>query len=208
MYHVSLAASPTARPAALQTTVETTLVFDDLYPGRDYWLMLRSHPSTEPVPEVWGWRPAGAALRCRTAAENTAVPHRLRRQGDTPHASELRLEWHPALDAIGGRPAAAARHSVGVRDVRQGSRSFWRWAAAAAPTATAHAHVLRGLPSGAAYEVVVRDDSTGAVSDPLRMRTAALHAMHTVAWRISEYTFDVDFLQNHDAAQVGTLNLR
>ena len=177
LYHVSLAASPTSRPVALQTTVETTLVFDDLYPDRDYWLTLRSHPSTEPTEEVWGWRPAGAALRCRTATENTAAPHRLRRQGDTPHVSELRLQWRPAL--LGGGPAA--QHSVGVRGHGPGPGldSSWRWVAATAHTAT----ILRGLPSGTGYEVVVRDDSSGAVSDPLRMRTAALDAMHTIAWR-------------------------
>ena len=210
LYSVSLASSPTSRPAALQTTVETTLAFDDLYPDTDYWLTLRSHPSIEPVAEVWGWRPAAAVLHCRTSTENTAAPHRLRRQGDTPHESELRLEWAtagagvPRAEAAAGVPRGGtpiAAHSVGIRT--QGGLSPWRWAAATAPSTA----VLSGLPSGTAWEVTVRDDTTGAVSDPLIMRTAAPGAMHTTAWRISEYTFDVDFLQNHDAAEAKTLPL-
>jgi hypothetical protein len=105
---------------------------------------MRSHPSTELVPEVWGWRPAAAALHCRTAKENKAAPHRLRRQGGAPHPSELRVEWRPArLPAA----AAAGPHSVGIRE--HGSLLPFRWAAAAAPTVA----VLRDLPSGTAYEV-------------------------------------------------------
>ena len=34
LYQVSLAGSPTRRPAALQTTAEPSMVFDDLYPDR------------------------------------------------------------------------------------------------------------------------------------------------------------------------------
>ena len=74
-------------------------------------------------------------------------------------------------------------------------------------------HTLRNLAAGAAYEVVVRvnrgvgggvDGGGGGerrkVSDPERFRTSATGATHTTAYRISEYTFDVDFLENHDAA--------
>ena len=35
------------------------------------------------------------------------------------------------------------------------------------------AHTFSGLGQGAEYEVVVRDDETGAVSEPQTMRTAA-----------------------------------
>ena len=43
--------------------------------------------------------------------------------------------------------------------------------------------------------MAVRDDATGRISEPLLMRTAAADARHSIAWRASEYTFDVDFLQ-------------
>jgi hypothetical protein len=32
------------------------------------------------------------------------------------------------------------------------------------------------------------------------MRTATVGAIYTESYRISEYTFDVDFLDNHDGA--------
>ena len=182
---------------------------------QDYWLTLRSHPSTEPVAEVWGWRPASGVLRCRTAKENTAAPHRLERQGTAAHPSELRVKWRPARDS------AESPHSIGIREhaggqgrglddatggTAAGPAAPWRWVAAAGPTA---AVLDRELSPATSYQVVVRDERTGAVSHPLRMRTSARpsDAMHTVAWRISEYTFDVDFLQNHDAADARTLPL-
>ena len=46
------------------------------------------------------------------------------------------------------------------------------------------------------------------VSDPLRMRTAAEGALYTTAFRISEYSFDVDFLQNHDGANTLAMPVR
>ena len=210
LYYVALASSATARPAALQTATGTSLLFDDLYPDRDYWLTLRSHSSTEPVPEVWGWRPAtGESLRCRTARENTAAPHHLRRRGESAHPTELSLTWAAAAAGGGGGQAG---YSIGARRTRanpggsthsgQLQASSWRWTAAAAAST---AGTLRELPPGTVWEVVVRDEATGAVSEPLTMRTAAAGSRHTVAWRASEYTFDVDFLQNHDAADARTL---
>ena len=68
-----------------------------------------------------------------------------------------------------------------------------------------HAHELVGLAPGATYEVVVRDQATGEVSDPLRMRTSSVGAVHVSAYRISEYTMEVDFLENHDAASLGAI---
>ena len=61
-------------------------------------------------------------------------------------------------------------------------------------------HTLKGLAPGSVYEVVVSNDNGVTVSDPYRMRTSVTGATHTTAFRISEYTFEVDFLQNHDAA--------
>jgi len=214
LYYVAVASSPTARPAVLQTTLDTSLVLTDLWPSREYYLTLRSHPSTEPVPEVWGWRPAGRAVRCRTASESRAAPHRLRRSGDTPHPSELRLEWRPR------EGSDATTHSVGIRRM-DAAADAWRWVKAPAPSSA----TLRSLDSASSFEVVVRDEATGSLSETLVMRTSSIGARHSVAWRASECkchslialtslnkqlppdTFDVDFLQNHDAADSRTLPL-
>ena len=47
---------------------------------------------------------------------------------------------------------------------------------------------------------MVKDSATGLVSEPLHMRTASAGALHSTAYRIAEFTFEPDFLENHDAA--------
>ena len=126
-------------------------------------------------------------------------------------------------------------HQVGVRRLGGGglAEGAWRWEPAAAPVAAPvaapaasvaaaaarrgleqpqqlqsqpqYTHELVGLAPGAMYEVVVRDAATGEVSDPLLMRTSTVGAMHVAAYRISEYTMDVDFLENHDAASLDAI---
>lgn len=73
----------------------------------------------------------------------------------------------------------------------------WRWERAATMAGSAPEHELQGLASDEWFEVSVRD-ARGGQSEPLRMRTAAVGTLHTMAYRISEYNFDVDFLENHD----------
>ena len=76
---------------------------------------------------------------------------------------------------------------MGLRRAAEAAAGGWRWQPADSPGA----HTARELASGEAYEVAVRDEATGAVSEPLLMRTAAPGVMYTPTYRISEYTFEV-----------------
>ena len=180
LYYVAIARDATTRPLALQTTPTPSITLIDLVPNTEYFLTVRSHPSEFNV--VWGWRePTGAPLRCKTAAESAEAPQRLRRVGDSPHESSVALSWRPAPGS------EAAAHAVGLRRADAAAAGGWRWEPADSPGA----HTARELASGEAYEVAVRDEATGAVSEPLLMRTAAPGVMYTPTYRISEYTFEV-----------------
>jgi hypothetical protein len=60
---------------------------------------------------------------------------------------------------------------------------------------------LQGLAPGSAFAVVVaRSGGGGATSDPVVFRTAATGVKYTTMTRVSEFTNNVDFLDNHDSA--------
>lgn len=184
LYYVQLSdpSITASTPYALQTTAMPSMTLIDLVPDTEYTLSVRSHPSDFNI--VWGWRLAGASFKCKTTAERADAPSQLRRVGDSPHESEIALRWSPV--------DGAAAHAVGTRLADEGGA--WRWE----PADTPAAHTARSLASGQRYEVAVRDEATGIISEPLLMRTAAPGVIYTAPYRISEYTFDVDFLQNHD----------
>ena len=104
--------------------------------------------------------------------------------------------WEPAASVAA--PAASVAAAAARRQLEQQQQQQIQ-------PQQEHAHELIGLAPGATYEVVVRDEATGEVSDPLRMRTSSVGAVHVSAYRISEYTMDVDFLENHDAASLGAI---
>lgn len=179
LYAVHIAKDASTRALALQTTPLASVTLIDLVPGTDYYLTVRSHPAADNI--VWGWRaPTGPPLKCSTAKAERSRPNGLRRIGDAPHESAVVLRWTPT--------ARTGSHSVGTRRVGEAA---WRWE----PADTADSHTAAGLASGLTYEVCVRDDTSGAISEPLLMRTAAPGVIYTAPYRISEYTFEVDFLQ-------------
>jgi hypothetical protein len=188
-YYIGLSADASSRPLALQTSASTEVTLIDLVPGTRYFLTLRSHPSEDNI--VWGWRQPTAPVMCTTAAGRRDRPHALRRVGDAPSEQSIRVAWRHAEDAHDTEAA-----EVGVRRV---GAAEWRWERTAATPGSdvEHEHEVQGLASGEWFEVSVRD-ARGRQSEPLRMRTAAAGALHTTAYRISEYQFDVDFLENHD----------
>jgi hypothetical protein len=158
LYYVQLSDTD-GKPYALQTTATSSITLIDLVPDTEYTLSVRSHPSEFNI--VWGWRPAGLAFKCKTTSERADAPHQLRRVGDRPHESEISLRWSPTAAS-----SSAVSHSVGFR--LEGGTD-WHWE----PADSVAAHTSRSLASGQRYEVAVRDDNSGAVSEPLLMRTAA-----------------------------------
>jgi hypothetical protein len=188
LYYIALSETATSRPFALQTSPVPSVRLIDLVPSTSYYLTLRSHPSSEQI--VWGWRPpASAPVLCTTAAERTDAPNALRRTNNVPSTRILSVEWQKAANQNGG----AHPHSVGIRI---SSESEWQWEAANATTV----HSWHGLQPGQYWEVVVRDEITGLLSEVQSMRTATEGTIHTTAYRISEFVFEPDFLENHDTA--------
>lgn len=186
MYYVQLTdtAASDSMPYALQTAATASITLIDLVPDTEYTLSVRSHPSVFNI--VWGWRPAGPTFTCKTTPEHVGAPRQLQRVGERPHASEIAVRWRPA-QVIGATSNPA--HSVGVRVAAEaGARNDSRWNWEKADNATAH--TVRNLASGQLYEVAIRDDTSGVVSESLLMRTAAPGVLYTNAYRISEYTFD------------------
>ena len=195
LYYVALSSSPGVAPYALQTSATPSLTLIDLVPEKKYHITVRSHPSTENI--VWGWRPPTAEVVCKTKAASKQAPHSLQRLGDAPSERSIAVTWNPALAPNGTAPNAT--HQVGVRFIG----GTWRWELAT----TARQHELTGLAPGSLYEVAVRDEATGELSELMQARTSAVGAVHTLAYRISEYSMDVDFLENHDAVSWRALKL-
>ena len=156
-------------------------------------------PSERAIALTWSpavVRPSGAhQVEAPTTAEHYHHHHvGVRRLGGGGLA-EGAWRWEPAAASVAA-PAASVAAAAARRGLEQ------RQQLQSQPQYT---HELVGLAPGAMYEVVVRDDATGEVSDPERMRTATVGAMHVAAYRISEYTMDVDFLENHDAASLDAI---
>jgi hypothetical protein len=173
------------RPFALTKSTSNAVVLDDLRPNRTYHMRLRAHPATEPS-LVWGWKNYSHSISCRTRASPSAPA--LRRVGSSPQPRSIRVAWSAV--------AAAGEYHV---------RYAAEWDGLSDSLVTFQALVTRdtavtitGLESDSTYWVQVCPASTSC-SDPLRMKTASLSAVRKVMYRVSEYTADVDFLENHNA---------
>jgi len=65
---------------------------------------------------------------------------------------------------------------------------------------TVHGKEIRGLVSGSAYAVLSRLRGEKGTSDAVLLRTLRSHVRYTEVYRVSEYTYEVDLLDNHDSA--------
>ena len=193
-YAVALAPSASARPFELQLaegSAATAMTLIDLLPSLTYHLRLRSHAKNETL--GWGWRQAaGGAVACSTAAPHIGAARSLRRRAAAaqPSAAAVALEWEEPLK--GARPV---RYEVGVR---QRGTLAWYWATA--HNRTAHSVELLSPSSAGWHEAAVRAVPSGIVSEIYPFRVEAPDLIHTEVFRISEFQFDVDFLNDHNGA--------
>ena len=194
-------------------------VIDDLLPNHTYYVSVRSHPSTNNI--VWGWRAsAGPPVRCVTDAVSPLAPGNLRRVGNVqPDAVGLTWDIPQALAAAEtpgkfGSDASHAHHNnhsyeiVHWHAAAKGANDSTSSVGAAVTTVLVPAgsersetgFELTGLPHRSELLIAVRSLVTGALSDAVIFRTSAPNTRFNTLYRLSEYTFDVDFLENHNSA--------
>eukprot|EP01048_Picozoa_sp_COSAG05_P026503 COSAG05_NODE_7269_length_835_cov_1.126359_1_plen_218_part_01 len=173
LYYVSLSAAEGERPFALQTTAAPSVKLIDLMPSTTYYLAVHSHPSEYNI--VWGWRAPSSRIRCATTAEQLDAPHSVHRIGTAPSERSISLAWEHARQKLETSSHTSPPHSVGYRLSAAAGEApaVWQWESVAATAAAAdhleHTHELLGLAPDHEWEVAVRDDSTGLLSEPLLM---------------------------------------
>jgi hypothetical protein len=199
-YHVTLsdpAADPkNVHPFAISTSAHASVTIEDLVPHTRYSVGVRAHPGDAPS-AVWGWADYAAPIVVSTRPSPDGAPHSLRRAGE-PATDDFTIEWDGAVDAqVGLLRLDAAEYAS---DAWVGATDFeWQ-------QAVGHRHTARGLTAGSVYAVRVRRGDAAPASDAVVFRTLRGDGtLHTQAYRISEYQFTVDFLQNHDAASADAM---
>jgi hypothetical protein len=209
LYSVELADSRDGE--AFQTTTCTrasrSLLIVDLLPATAYVFRLRSHPASAPS-IVWGWRnaTANATVRCETRPTPMGSASRLRRTGDL-EATAIELNWDAPASSAAAMVRVARLGDVVVELGATVRAHDHRWARAIRIPRGVRTARIDGLQAGSTYAIAVRVEGA-TVSDSVVMRTAQ-HAgrsntsvMYTTMYRVSEYTYDIDYLRNHDSADL------
>jgi hypothetical protein len=214
LYYCALSSAPEAKPFALQTSAVPALTLHDLLPNSTYWLRWRCHPTAAQRNIGWDWGEYTQAVACATEpADAESLPSQLHREGDLAEDS-ISVAWAAPTGAV----SAGAEHLIGHRvaggrhvDGQDQDAFVWSSVAAAsqspAPPQQQRA-VLMGLAPGVTYDVAAAvrlPDGTVRRGPALPLRTAAPGVRYTQMYRISEFTDDVDFLDNHDSATSAAL---
>lgn len=135
-----------------------------------------------------------------------------------PRQNAGRVDGSPLLDAL-TMPGRAFLAIAEAASGAHGGGEDARWQAVAAVDGEgldARHELLKGLAPGMAYAVVAgaacrtanvtaaatQLQACGVVGDPYVLRTSRENTRFFAAYRISEYTFEADFLANHDAASI------
>eukprot|EP00656_Telonema_subtile_P005400 TRINITY_DN12457_c0_g1_i1.p1 TRINITY_DN12457_c0_g1~~TRINITY_DN12457_c0_g1_i1.p1 ORF type:complete len:491 (-),score=60.27 TRINITY_DN12457_c0_g1_i1:271-1743(-) len=199
MYMIELRAHPNQSVFAVQTVLETSITLLDLLPETSYFLRTRSHPSMA-LSEGWDWRNATQdPIMCTTLPGNPLAASAVQRTGQLA-TDRMSLIW--------GSPVCAVSEEVGV--VRLGPHHLDaspEWFVDSLsylfePANTLGNHTVLELRADSTYAVVVRSQCSARVhtSDPVILRTAPLEGTFTPLYRVSEYTYEIDLLANHDSA--------
>lgn len=209
------------RPFLLQTVYNvstTSLTVTDLSPEYSYLVALRAHAVWSPH-LGWFWSNYSNLAACQTQARPAVQLQRAPTTAPSLNRIYLQISrLHSARMPIASRVAWARvghwQHDVETaadltnwpgrelvsRTGTELSDLQWQWRAV-----EPHAQqvTVEGLPSGSTFVLVLEDvlaNGTLRYSDAIWARTAANDTRYTEMFRISEYTFDVDFLSNHNLA--------
>lgn len=209
-YGLYLAMTDDSPPFALRTSTESSVLVDDLYPNTTYFFSLKSHPISEPTIS-WGpgWSDYSEIVRCTTKPPPREAPIALHREKEL-FSDHFWLGWMlPDICIEQGLNACTCQIEICSLNLRN---SNCEWRSLAVQHESTQLHLLQDLESDSNFEVVVscenlKRNKTNLKSDPYRFRTAGQEVMYSTMYRISEYSFEVDFLENHDAASVNAMPL-
>eukprot|EP00755_Sulcionema_specki_P035359 Sspe_Gene.21737::Locus_8176_Transcript_1_1_Confidence_1.000_Length_1423::g.21737::m.21737 len=192
LYYVAVSLGVESKPFLVHTAQGTSITLEDLLPNTSYWLRVRSHPSSEPsIAYGPSWRPYSPPVICTTRPTPPGAPHSLVRVGG-PSTSAITIQWTS--------PSQQQQQAAEV-GLREHGEEAWSWSAAASP----HSHTFDHLTPATSFDIAVR--TGGMTSDPVVFRTAVPGKNYTTMYRLSEFSFDVDFLENHNSASIEAMPL-
>lgn len=210
VYYVALTASPSPplQPFTIQTSATTYAEVIDLLPNKEFYVTVYAHPQTADL--VWDWKQVTMPSACSTLAVKRTVPHTLRREGSLALDS-INVSWQAPLDSpLNG----FLRHEIGHTQKVENARGGGVWTWQEIPSHENNARLV-GLVPDSTYLVRVRAVSvsstkgveveTNHASDSIELRTGPLVGNYSQVYRISEYQFQPDFLDNHDAGDIDSI---
>lgn len=203
--------------------VDLDISFKDLHPNTTYFFQLRTHNASAPS-IVQGWLPAGSTVvSCRTSVIRENVPHTIRYHGSKPAVDHIAVSWswptrndrtcvnkamlYRKVQATRSTKSKNQREPWNVHKLDNShdflpSESTTKSSLAHVPTNTSRvATVVYGLESASTYEIVIRG-CNGELSDPEIFQTSAVNISYSEMYRVSEYLYEVDFLANHNSADL------
>eukprot|EP00039_Didymoeca_costata_P020272 m.340697 g.340697 ORF g.340697 m.340697 type:complete len:581 (-) comp19466_c0_seq1:108-1850(-) len=225
LYYVAFSATSDERPFAIKTTDTTSITALDLKPNQTYYVMLRSHPSSEKT-IAWapGWRDFSTPVVCHTLPTDPNTPYDLARVGKAPKPHSIRFSWR-TFHNIELLKNSTPKFEVTVASVHRAQENTLPWFGSSLwkvypleledilgledmGNNVTFVSSLSGLPQNMAHFLRIREVSkTTSWSDPVMFRTSNPELMYTTTYRISEYAMDVDFLENHNSATAESMPL-
>eukprot|EP00301_Raphidiophrys_heterophryoidea_P027803 c9830_g1_i1.p1 GENE.c9830_g1_i1~~c9830_g1_i1.p1 ORF type:complete len:409 (+),score=95.35 c9830_g1_i1:42-1268(+) len=205
LFMVALHQAPnTYRPFAFWTTAEKSVVIEDLIPETTYYIRIVAHNASAPS-IVWYWFNATNEVSCSTISANRLCSATLRPLSSTSKSFSVSMDNTLPNNQLSILWRSAGMHEPLVSDTTTETTS---WTTIAVRLAQTNVTVSR-LPSNSYFHVKLRcyDNLTKTLSesDIIRVRTQMPGTIHTVMQRISEYTEQIDFLDNHDSSSSAAL---
>ena len=168
-------------------------------PTTQYYLALRTHDASAPS-IVQGWRNNTASrVACSTTARSLSDLPMLLRVGDRPELDRVRLRL-----SFASLPSHPSMATFSLEYAREGDA--WQQRALSSDLGDVPSTIeLDGLKAGSTYWARLVRAVNGSMvhrGEATRHRTARRGATYTQVYRVSEYTRQVDFLDNHNSGSL------